>query len=192
MLNCSTSRFNSSMTALRHANLDGVYDTHTNLMFYPKITQPTHAKWEQIPPPSSPSSNMEQKCLTNGLPNGDHLPNGDTYHAADLDQSQPSATFSPVPPVISRNFTVIDTTFSTPPISHPGYPGPDGHVADLASGPNGLSTVPDDPVAELPEECRRAFEEARRAEVKWKKQWGTEKESALRGDLKVGLNGYPV
>ncbi|KAF1959645.1 hypothetical protein CC80DRAFT_489756 [Byssothecium circinans] len=49
----SASRFNSNLSALRKANLNGVYDAHTNLMCYPKITQPTHAKWEEIPPEQS-------------------------------------------------------------------------------------------------------------------------------------------
>jgi chromatin structure-remodeling complex protein RSC7 len=47
------SRFNSSLSALRKANLDGIYDAHTNLMCYPKITQPTHARWEEVAPEES-------------------------------------------------------------------------------------------------------------------------------------------
>lgn len=43
------SRFNSSLSALRKANLQGIYDPHTNLMCYPRTTQPTHAKWEEVP-----------------------------------------------------------------------------------------------------------------------------------------------
>lgn len=43
------SRFNGSLSALRKANLQGVYDPHTNLMCYPKTTQPTHARWEEVP-----------------------------------------------------------------------------------------------------------------------------------------------
>jgi chromatin structure-remodeling complex protein RSC7 len=43
------SRFNSNLSAIRRANLEGVYDPHTNLMCYPKVTQPTHARWEEVP-----------------------------------------------------------------------------------------------------------------------------------------------
>lgn len=43
------SRFNSNLSALRRANLEGVYDPHTNLMCYPKVTQPTHARWQEVP-----------------------------------------------------------------------------------------------------------------------------------------------
>jgi chromatin structure-remodeling complex protein RSC7 len=179
------------MTTWRRGNLDGVYDTHTNMMFYPTIMQPTHAKWEQIPPPSAPSSpETEKKQLTNG-----DLPNGTANHhdePVDTDVSQQPTIFGPVPPVVSRNFTVVDTTFTSPPLSGTGYPGPDGSVLDPASGPNGLSSIPDDIVDELPEECRKAFEEARRTEDAWKRRWGTEKESGMRGVLKVGLTGWPV
>ncbi|KAF2828734.1 nuclear localization protein-like protein NPL6 [Ophiobolus disseminans] len=45
----AASRFNSNLSALRRANLGGVYDPHTNLMCYPKVTQPTHARWEEAP-----------------------------------------------------------------------------------------------------------------------------------------------
>lgn len=29
--------------------MEGIYDPHTNLMCYPRLTQPTHAKWEEVP-----------------------------------------------------------------------------------------------------------------------------------------------
>ena len=160
--------------------------------------QPTHAKWQQVPQPTT-GARAEQKRLTNGLPNG-HLTNGDTVHhdddAMEVDHSHESSSkptiFSDVSAKVSRNFTVVDTVFNAPPSNQPGYPGPDGHIEDLAAGPNGLSSVPDDLLDELPEDCRRAFEDARKTEAAWKKGWGTEMQSAMRGDLKVGMNGYPV
>ena len=186
------------MTALRRANLNGVYDTHTNMMFFPKIMQPTHAKWEQIPPPTSPAE-AEQKQLTNGLTNGYHLTNGTgTDDAMDIEevpatqtQSKPTI-FSEVPQIISRNYSIIDTVYTSAPISNAGFPGPDGAIEDFTSGPNGLDAVPDDILAELPEDCRRAFEEARARELGWKGQWGKEAHSGLRGGLKIGFSGYPV
>lgn len=30
--------------------MEGFYDPHTNLMHYSKITQPTHARWEEVAP----------------------------------------------------------------------------------------------------------------------------------------------
>ncbi|KAF2727957.1 nuclear localization protein [Polyplosphaeria fusca] len=45
----SASRFNSSLSSLRKANLGGIYDPHTNLMAFPKTMQSTHARWEEVP-----------------------------------------------------------------------------------------------------------------------------------------------
>ncbi|KAF2262645.1 hypothetical protein CC78DRAFT_545677 [Lojkania enalia] len=49
----SANRFNSSLSTLRKANLQGIYDPHTNLMCYPKIMQSTHARWEEVAPSES-------------------------------------------------------------------------------------------------------------------------------------------
>ncbi|SMR48089.1 unnamed protein product [Zymoseptoria tritici ST99CH_1E4] len=182
------SRFNTTLTSMRHANLDGVYDTNTNMMLFPKIMQPTHARWEQVQPEST---SAEAKQITNGLTNGHRETNG-THDPAAADEAQESSIFSNVPPIISRNFTIVDTVYKAPPISAAGYPGPDGHVEDPTSGPNGLSSVPDSLLDELPTDCRAAFEEARAAEVGWKRHWDTEAHSGHRGCLKIGFNGYPV
>jgi chromatin structure-remodeling complex protein RSC7 len=42
------SRFNSNLSQLRKANMLGTYDPHTNMVCYPKTTQPTHARWEEV------------------------------------------------------------------------------------------------------------------------------------------------
>ncbi|KAF2019715.1 nuclear localization protein-like protein NPL6 [Aaosphaeria arxii CBS 175.79] len=49
----SASRFNSVLSQVRKENMQGIYDPHTNLMCFPKITQPTHARWEEVPPSES-------------------------------------------------------------------------------------------------------------------------------------------
>lgn len=185
--NLLRSRFNNTLKAMREANLNGVYDHNTNMMHYPKIMQPTHAKWEHIPPDDT----EDKKPLTNGLANGHTPSDSDHDTVMETSTSQPTI-FSKVLPVISRNFTIVDTVYQAPPISNAGYPGPDGHVEDPTSGPNGLSTISQDLVDELPPECRAAFEEARAMEVRWKQGWGTEQHSARRGGLKIGFNGYPV
>lgn len=171
------------MAATRRSTHNGVYDPHTNMMFYPTIMQPTHAKWEQVPAQTSIDSTRH---LTNGTAhtNGDHM-NVDS-------QQNPPTLFSEVPPVVSRNYAVIDTAYTAPPFSNAGFPGPDGAVTDPTSGTQGLSSIPSDLLDELPEECRKAFEQAKAAEVGWKQQWGTEAESGMRQALKVGFSGYPV
>lgn len=191
------SRSNSAMTELRRANLNGVYDTHTNMMFYPKIMQPTHARWEEVPPPSSGAEAKQQKQLPNGtdhtLPNGSADP--DAMDTSSEHQRQPNQTiFHPVPSSISRTFTVIDTLFDSSPLSGTGYPGPDGNIMDATSGSNGLSSVPDDIVDELPPGCREAFERERAKERKWKGGWGSEKEVGSRKawGLRIGLGPWPV
>lgn len=150
------------------------------MMFYPTIMQPTHAKWEQV----SPQNSIES---TRHLTNGTAHTNGDQMNI-----DQPSTLFSDVPSVVSRNYAVIDTAYTAPPISNAGFPGPDGAVTDPTSGTQGLSCISSEILDELPEECRKAFEQAKAAEVAWKQQWGTEAESGMRQALKVGFSGYPV
>lgn len=174
---------------MRRANLDGVYDNNTNLIFYPKIMQPTHATWEWIPPESETPADPEP--ITNGTGNNHALPNGVSHGESEASLPQ-NTIFSKVSATLSRNFIIVDTTFRAPPISHAGFPGPDGHVEDPTCGPNGLSTISQDLIDELPPDCREAFEQARATELGWKRQWDTEAKSGSRGTLKIGFHGYPV
>lgn len=52
--------------------------------------------------------------------------------------------------------------------------------------------MPNDVVAELPEECKRDFLNARAAEEEWRGTWGgegrEEGDSGLRGDLRISYN----
>lgn len=162
-------------------------------MFYPKIMQPTHVKWEQVIPDSSGSSCQ----VTAGAQSNGHLTNGDahpdtTMAGDDINIESQSAMdgFRPVPDIISRNFLVTDMYFETPPFSNVGVPGPDGGVSDV--GPNGLSDIPQDVLDELPEDCRIALEQAKNAEAQWKNKWNTEKIDGSRGSLRIGFNGFPV
>ena len=177
------------MTAIRHANRDGVYDTNTNMMFYPKIMQPTHYRWELVNDEEDGDTPMSNGIshLTNGV-NGVHL-NGTSHHHQ---RSKPKSNtiFPPVKPVVSRNFMVVDTVFESPPYNGMGVPGPDGDAFDV--GPNGISGISDDILAELPPDCRAAFDEAKSRELQWKSRWGSEKEDGMRGDLKIAFLGFPV
>ena len=59
-------------------------------------------------------------------------------------------------------------------------------------GTNGLSDVPEDVYAELPPECRKAFERAKRDELLWKNKWSSEQRDGMRRELQIGYMGYPV
>ncbi|EON67807.1 hypothetical protein W97_07062 [Coniosporium apollinis CBS 100218] len=161
----AASRYNSALAASRRFNLEGVYDPHTNLVFLPKIMQPSHAKWEEVLPPQT----------GNG--------------PASSDRAVPSI-FSPVPPVVSRNFLITDIQFVSPPIAGLGVPGPDGDFHD--TGINGLANLPSAILEELPAECRQAFENAKMQEREWKSSFGTESHDGARAQLKIGFAGVPV
>lgn len=178
------SNYNSMIAASRKANLNGVYDPHTNMMHYPKIMQPTHFKWTRVTDEEDdvPMTNGISH-LTNGV-NGVHL-NG-TYHSP----APSTSLFPPVKPIVSRNFMVVDTVYETPPHSGMGIPGPDGDAMDV--GPNGLSGISDDILAELPPQCRIAFDEAKAQELEWKNRWSTERKDGARGELKIAFLGFPV
>ena len=77
---------------------------------YPEITQPTHARWEQVDHQNSSNFNPSAETL-----------------------------FPPLAPAYARHFLIADTYFVTPPTSVLGVPGPEGEVPDIASiGLNGI------------------------------------------------------
>lgn len=90
---------------------------------------------------------------------------------------------------IARNFMVTDTYYEGPPISGMGIPGPDGDLMDI--GPLGLADVTEEVLAELPEDCRVAFLEARAVEIEWKQKWRAEQEDHARAELKISYSGIP-
>ncbi|RDL42204.1 Uncharacterized protein BP5553_02183 [Venustampulla echinocandica] len=145
------SQFNATLGAIRRANLNGIYDPNTNTMQYPKIMQPTHARWEQID-----DNEIEAKG----------------YVPDDDNDGEARSIFPPVKPIYSRNFMIVDTYYESPAAANPGVPGPDGDVYDL--GLNGLSSISDDIKSELPPECLKALNEALDRELEWKEKWGSE------------------
>jgi len=163
------SLFNSQLTNLRRKNLNGVYDTHTNVMQYPAIMQPTHARWEARDPITEVANGL------NGVRVSDTEHQSEDLSAKDIEAS---STLPPVKPLYARHFLIVDTLYENPPHSNLGYPGPDGDVRDL--GFNGLSSVSNDIRDELPAECRKAFDEALAKEKEWKNRWGTETRDSMR------------
>lgn len=123
--------------------------------------QPTHAKWEQI-------NDFEVEA------------NGSKAELEGQDDKAPSI-FTPVKPIYSKNYMIVDTIYETAPASNLGIPGPDSEGYDL--GFNGLASVPDDIKAELPPECLEAFEKALDKEMQWKNKWGTETKDSRRRQL---------
>jgi len=169
------SNFNSRIGAFRRANLGGVYDIHTNIMQYPAIMQPTHARAEQV------------------------VDGGASAAAAAADADAPgveaSTLFPPVPPKVARNFLVTDITLETPPagISSASYSRPYGEVpADFMAQFRGLSAVSDDIKDLLPPECRVAFDEALEHETQWHAKWGNEKDKMARREPVVDKGIVPT
>jgi chromatin structure-remodeling complex protein RSC7 len=178
------SNYNSMIAASRKANLDGVYDPHTNMMHYPKIMQHTHVRWEQV------TDEVEDAHMANGISHLTNGVNGVHLNGTRHDEVHHNTIFPPVKPIVSRNFLVVDTVFESPSYSGMGIPGPDGDALDV--GTNGLSTIGGDILAELPADCRRALEEAKEREMQWKSKWGSEHRDGARGNLKIGFLGFPV
>ncbi|KAL1978479.1 hypothetical protein VTN31DRAFT_1338 [Thermomyces dupontii] len=185
------SRFNSAIAAQRRANLDGVYDPHTNTIQYPKIMQPTHARWERLPLSESPTTRrltegMSSLQLSNGIPTEDR--------AEQKKQQRKNTIFPPVPPGLARRFAVVDIVYETPESHTLGRPGPDGDMNDI--GPNGVLRMldPEHPefmtpeiLAELPPECKEALVEAAAREYAWKSKWNSE---AVDGARVAPLKSY--
>ncbi|KAK2765608.1 hypothetical protein FQN54_008462 [Arachnomyces sp. PD_36] len=138
------SRFNSTLSTSRKENMQGTYDIHTNMMQFPRITQPTHARWEPVPPPDEPTA----EDLTNDFPTL-HLTNGTSKAISNQPANEssrppsssrsstptpPDTIFTPIPPIYSRNFTIHDIHYETPANTSLGLPGPDGDALELGFG----------------------------------------------------------
>ena len=156
--------------------------------------QPTHVKWEHIPTPSEHlqiQQQQQKKTIAAATPHGTHAANQSSDPSPS--PSNPTTTiFTPIPALISRNYLISDTYFTSPQLPNTNLiPGPDGDINDL--GPNGLSGISQAVLDELPAECREAFAAARDAETTWKSGWGNEGIDGGRGGgLKIGFNGFPV
>ena len=162
-----SSRFNAVLAACRRANVDGVYDPHTNLVHFPKSTQPTHARWERLPRESEEGDEQGRQLTDAAAPSG------------------VQTMFSRVPANLAQNALVVDTVLVGPSSTSGGLPGLDGHDLDLSA--TGLTDVADQVMAELPAACRLAFEQARSQELDWKRAWSQESEDGARGRLRIGF-----
>jgi chromatin structure-remodeling complex protein RSC7 len=93
------------MTASRLANIDGLYDIHSNTMQYPAHVQPTHARWEMA---------IDQ---------------------ADEPETDPSERLPKLNPVYGRTFRIHDLHLESAPESWIAATGPNGEDRGLSSIP---------------------------------------------------------
>ncbi|KAL8716349.1 MAG: hypothetical protein Q9220_000254 [cf. Caloplaca sp. 1 TL-2023] len=152
------SRFNTSIASMRRQNLDGVYDPHTNILQYPKIMQPSHARWEACPVSSS-----------NGVESG-----------------KADSKFPSVPSVLERNFLIADTYYVGPPTSGFGFPGLDGNI--MGVGPSDGAAMTDSAAPLLPPECQVALQSAHEEATKWSNFWAGEDIDGARAQLRISYN----
>ena len=91
-----------------------------------------------------------------------------------------SEVFPPLPSRVARNFLVTDIYLETPPsgVASSAYEHSD--PSDFLADFRGLGAVSDDIKSLLPEECRKAFDDALEQEKSWKARWGPEAEMARR------------
>lgn len=150
------------LAGIRKETLSGVYDVHTNVMQYPSIAQPTHARWERA------DLETDLKAITNGM-------NGHAISSREL------TVLPKLEPVYARNFRIHDLCLESAPDSSLGPPG-------LDEDPTSLANVPRDVLDELPPECRAAFEGARTREIDWKSKWLTEATDGMRARFTPSMN----
>ena len=167
------SRFNALLASERRAAHDGIYDIHTNVVQWPAIMQPTHARWEKV------DAEEMQKGVSNGT-------NG--YHNPDTDMEDLTHTMERVLPVLNpvyaRNFRIHDTRLQGVPDSSFGDPG-----SSLAS--RSLHHIPKHILDGLPDDCRQAFEQARSREEAWRTQWSTETNDGQRAHFMPATAWFP-
>lgn len=175
------SQFNTSLAINRRQNINGVYDVHTNIMQYPKMMQHTHARWEQVLP-ELVESNVQPSL--NGRTLRDDV-NGTVPASHDLEGAT-DTLFTPLPDQFPRNFMIVDTYARGPPTSTFSFPGLPGSVIDV--GPPGLTDIPEDVAAVLPEESRKALLEMQDEARRWQSSWSTEARDKMRAEVHITYN----
>ena len=179
------SRFNHTLAENRRAAFNGVYDIQTNIVQYPRATQPTHARWEAVDDEdtSQKEANMSENHEDANKPQNQKDANmAQKPHQTSKHEAQDGG-LSKLESVFSRNFRIHDTYLERPPESNFDSPG-------LDKAPTNLLSIPDNILDELPPECRKAFEEAKEKELSWKTKWLTEKTDGLRSDFRSSTSWW--
>lgn len=185
---------------MRKATMGGLYDVHTNTMHYPQITQPTHCRWERVPPEDLHKGLSALNLTTESNTDSTQTPRNTATLTPQDDTTTEKRTsiFPPVPAHIANNYLVQDIVYESPPYSNMGIPGPDGDLRNLQ--PNGIVSIanPTHPefmtpeiIALLPPECKEALLEAAAREVEWKSRWSTEAEDGARAQPTKSFAWYP-
>ncbi|CAL5867616.1 uncharacterized protein PFLUO_LOCUS1835 [Penicillium psychrofluorescens] len=191
------SGFNARLATMRRANLGGIYDVHTNIIQTPKIMQPSHVRWERLPPPDPRAPGQLMKDMSSlSLTNGTATPQESTEATHQHQESTPTTEEGPeqtqtifpsIPASLARRFVIHDIHYESPPVSNMGIPGPDGDVHDL--GANGMITAADpqhpefmsaDVLDELPADCKEALLASATQEWEWKSKWCSEAADGAR------------
>lgn len=110
----------------------------------------------------------------------------DEEQKLDKAEGKEGTIFPNVACVFSRNFLISDVLYVSPLLPDPGYPGPDGQVVD--TGPDSLTQISAQILAELPTDCREAFNEACSKELMWKTRWGSERDDRAQARLRISYN----
>jgi chromatin structure-remodeling complex protein RSC7 len=178
-------------------------------MQYPKIMQPTHARWQPIEAPESDEASRRRLLASaSRVLNEPELPaEGDTTmedtkeakRSPTSKSDAPKTIFSSLPAIFARNFSIEDIYYESPQGPTPGIPGPNGDMHDL--GHNGFVSasedekpvlqVGDEILAELPPECREAYIEAAAREWEWKSRWRGQERDGCRAPLPLNYTWNP-
>ena len=143
----------------------------------PKALQPSHAKWTDVTEmdPTSDDHRSLQRMLE-----------GPAIDDSSAQASPCTEKFPSVAPVLARNFMITDVYYQSPSRPSLGYPGPDEEVWDI--DPPGLAHIPNEVLAELPQECLRSFQDAVQEEKEWKETWKGEAMDGNRAPLHITYN----
>ncbi|KAI5299990.1 F-box protein: endocytic membrane traffic, recycling ReCYcling 1 [Ascosphaera pollenicola] len=198
----SSCLFNSNLAAIRAIANNGQYDVHTNMMQYPKNMQPTHVRWQPVPPTDEDTDQHSQLVdSASKLALGQQPPSeeGQAATTEPAPSKKTNTIFPSIPGAFARNFAIHDIIYESSPSTSYGLPGSAtsniGHdpTHALDNSANGLISihadgtpyfsVPRSVLEELPEECMQAYKDAAEKEYEWKMKWRDDKYDGARENI---------
>src|SRR3569833_187817 len=153
------STFTSTLTSARKANVNGVYDVHTNTIQYPAVMQPTRVRAVQIVDPDQQDADS---AMFPPLP----AKVARNFFITDIRLETPPTGVAPAS---------YDRPFRSAAAAPSGF-----DRADFLAPFRGLEAVPVELKNLLPPECCEAFDKALGNERAWHAKWGDEEESMCR------------